>query len=38
MDDVPQCRELPVVAFGDVDPKCLMEANEEVEVVEGINV
>jgi hypothetical protein len=37
-DDVRQRGELPVVAFGDLDPECLMETNEEVEVVEGINV
>src|SRR5712691_1440636 len=37
-DDVPQRGELPVVRFGDVDPKCLIETDEEVEVVEGINV
>jgi len=36
-DDVRQRRELLVVRFRDFDPKCLMHADEEVEVVEGIN-
>ena len=37
-DDLRQCRALPVVAFWDVDPKFLIEADEEVEMVEGIDV
>jgi lon-related putative ATP-dependent protease len=37
-DDVHQCGELPVVRFWDLDSECLIEADEEVEVVEGINV
>ena len=37
-DDIRQRCALPVVAFWEVDPEFLIEADEDVEVVEGIDV